>query len=380
VKTFKKKRPWRYRQEHLARPTAEVGLNQAIAVDPRDGMMRYHLGVAHGQMGQWQKSIAAYDAAISINPNFAEARSNRAICWLQMGDFAKGLPEYEWRLKSSFIPPRTVPIHQPRWDGSPLEGKTILLTAEQGLGDSIQFVRYAPLVAARGGRVLLAVQSQLLRLLERFPAVDRVLGPHPPLPVFDVHASLLSLPALCGTRLDSIPADIPYIHPDPGIAARWAHRVGPRDGRLRVGLVWAGSPENTHDQMRSIPAARYAALSAVPNIEFFSLQVGPAAAQVNAGPSGMRDFTSELTDFAETAGLIAQLDLIISVDTSVVHLAGAMGKKVWVLLHSTPDWRWMLDRVDSAWYPTVRLFRQRFRGEWDSVLAPMLEELHRVQL
>jgi ADP-heptose:LPS heptosyltransferase len=195
------------------------------------------------------------------------------------------------------------------------------------------------------------------------------------LPSFDCYAPLLSLPLLAGTRLDSIPAPIPYVQPDPEIAQRWAARIGPRDGKLRVGLVWAGSPANNNDHNRSIAVERLAALATEPNVQFYSLQTGAAAATAGDAPPGMHDFTADLSDFAETAGLIAQLDLVITVDTAVLHLAGAMGKPVWAMIPFSPDWRWLMDRTDSPWYPTLRLFRQRFTGDWDSVIAAIAASL-----
>ncbi len=216
--------------------------------------------------------------------------------------------------------------------------------------------------------MILAAQPELTRLLQSAAGVEQVV-PRDSSPAFDVHYPLLSLPYALGTGLDSIPADIPYLKTDPAIAEAWERRLGPRDRRLRVGLAWAGHPDHARDRERSISLAQLAPLASASDVVFYSLQKGPAASQAAARP-GMEliDFTGDIQDFADTAGLISQLDLVICVDTAVAHLAGAMAKPVWVLVPFVPDWRWMLDRDNSPWYPTMRLFRQKTRGGWDEVV------------
>jgi hypothetical protein len=283
---------------------------------------------------------------------------------LLRGDFSRGWADYEWRLTTT----RT--FAQPQWDGGPLAGRTILLHAEQGLGDTLHFIRYAERVAAAGGNVVVECQAPLKRLLhdslERIPVISH----GEPLPSFDVHCPLLSLPRLFQTTLESIPARVPYVDANDALAPQWRARLADKDRHLKIGLVWAGSEAHQNDRNRSIPLATFAPLAQGPNTCIYSLQKGDAARQAAASsaPFPLVDWTSELHDFADTAALIAQLDLIITVDTAMAHLAGALGKPVWALVPHVPDWRWLLDRDDSPWYPTMRLFRQTNPGDWTSVL------------
>ncbi len=262
------------------------------------------------------------------------------------------------------------------WGGEDLNGRTILLGAEQGFGDVIQFARYVPEVAKRGGRVILMCYAELVRLLQGMEGVEQICSRNPP-PAFDVHCPLASLPGVMGTRLDSIPAEVPYLKADAAISETWGKKIGPRGDRLRVGLVWAGQPSHNRDMERSVLLSQFGPLVSRRDVAFYSLQKGEAAGQVKDPPMGMEliDFSADLRDFAETAGLISQLDLVITVDTAVAHLAGAMGKPVWVLLARLPDWRWLLDREDSPWYPTMRLFRQRTMGDWEDVIRRVAKEL-----
>ena len=265
---------------------------------------------------------------------------------------------------------------QPPWDGSELNGKTVLLHAEQGLGDSIQFVRYVPMVRDRGGKVVLQCQPALSRLFTGLPGIDRVIKNGDPIPRFDAHCPLLSLPRAFGTTLDSIPASVPYLTADPAAALDWAKRLADRPGK-KVGIVWAGRAGYVGDRTRSLSLTTLAPLACASGITWYSLQKGYAAAQISDAPQGMEliDRTAELNDFADTAALIANLDLVISVDTAVAHLAGAMGKSVWTLLPYAPDWRWLLNRDDSPWYPTMRLFRQQRPGDWGEVIQRIAESL-----
>jgi len=265
---------------------------------------------------------------------------------------------------------------QPLWRGEEdLHGKTILLIAEQGLGDAIQFVRYAPLIAARGAKVLLGVQRPVVDLLATVPGVAGVFGENEPLPEFDLHCPLLSLPLAFETELPTIPANVPYILAHEERIAKWRRRL-PDGGRLRVGICWAGTSAHPNNHRRSIPIERFAAILSVPGIDFINLQkdVGEAEAAI-LSEHGVNQLGQEFTDFADTAAVVAMLDLVISVDTSVAHLAGAMAKAVGVLLPFSPDFRWMLDRTDSPWYPTMRLFRQSAPGDWDGPLARLHQEL-----
>jgi len=274
------------------------------------------------------------------------------------------------------------PVHprnftKPQWDGRALEGRTLLLHAEQGLGDAIQFIRYLPLMSQRGGRIIIECYAELQRLFQIMAGRCQIVACGQPLPAFDLHCPLLSLPRVFGTTLSNIPHVVPYLHPDAEEARKWHHRLLWQSRLVNVGLAWMGNPAHKNDRSRSIKLARLAPLGQVPGVRFFSLQKGEAAAETKTPPSGMElvDWTQELKDFADTAGLIANLDLVIAVDTAVVHLAGAMGKPVWTLLPFVPDWRWLLEREDSPWYPTMRLFRQNSWGDWDSVITRVVDAL-----
>ena len=302
-----------------------------------------------------------------------------ALALLLQGRFAEGWEAYESRRQIRRIA-RDPGFVQPFWDGSPLGGRRILLTSEQGFGDTIQFVRYAPLVAARGGRVLLQCKPELKRLLAGQCGIEQVVTPGDATPAFDVWCLLMSLPHLLGTTLQTIPAQVPYLTPDPHLIDKWGKRTAHEPAGLKVGLVWAGGAHNKNDRVRSLSLGALAPLAQVPGVRFYSLQKGAASDQARTPPAGMEmtDWTPELADFADTAALVANLDLVISVDTAVAHLAGAIGKPVWVLLPLSPDFRWLLNRDDSPWYPTVRLFRQPTRGDWASVIERVRRALHQL--
>jgi hypothetical protein len=270
---------------------------------------------------------------------------------------------------------------QPRWDGRECHDRIVLLHAEQGFGDALQFCRYVPLVAARA-RVLLEVPRPLLRLLSGLEGVEQIVAEGDKLPSFDFCAPLMSLPHVFGTELETIPARTPYLAAPPARVAAWRERLAALP-RRRIGLVWAGNPRphqpeaNAVDRRRSTSLDRFAPLAEVPGVSFVSLQKGAAAVQSRTPPSGMvvHDWTEELVDFAETAALVEALDLVISVDTSVVHLVGALGKEIWMLNRFDGCWRWLLDRTDSPWYPTLRQFRQRRPGDWDGVISDIRDAL-----
>jgi hypothetical protein len=295
---------------------------------------------------------------------------------LQLGDFAAGAAEYEWRLRpgrGAALPS----LERPLWDGRPLPSKTILLRTEQGLGDAIQFVRYAPLVRARCGRVLLQCPPELSLLFATTPGIDQVVTTDEALPAFDAQAPLMSLMRILETRLESIPAEVPYLAADPERVATLRARLGSAKA-LKVGLVWAGNPNFKGDRDRSLTSlSLLEPLLGVEGVSFFSLQKGERTGEIAALGLSERivDLAPALDDFADTAAAISQLDLVISTCTSVPHLAGAMARPVWTLLAFAADWRWLLDREDSPWYPTMRLFRQRARGDWPGVIARVADEL-----
>ena len=348
--------------------------NRAIQLKPDHAAAHSNLGIALRDKGQFDGAMLAYSKAIELDPSNIKAHFNLAILLLLLGNFARGWTEYEWRVKrKDEAPSRT--FLRPRWDGGQLEGKRILLHNEQGFGDTLQFVRYVPLVASRGGRVILTCQSSLINILSEVPNVEKVVTATDPMPDFDVHCPLLSLPKAFATDLKSVPASIPYLTADPALIEVWATRLEAKRGRLKIGIAWTGSPTHVNDHNRSISLSQFSALANAENVICFSLQKGEAAEQISRLGTSVIDLTSEIKDFADTAALIVNLDLIISVDTAVAHLAGALGKSVWVLLPFIPDWRWLLDREDSPWYPTMRLFRQRRAGDWEEPIQRIVKEL-----
>ena len=356
---------------------AIAAYRQAIALRPNFAEAHSNLGNSLRDKGQLDEAIAAYRQAIALNPNYADDHHNLAIALLARGDFQRGWEEYEWRWKCKDFPVPRRNFTQPQWDGFPLEARTILLHTEQGFGDALQFIRYVPLVAQRGGRIIVQCQAELERLFQTMADRCQIVASGQPLPAFDLYCPLLSLPRVFGTTLANLPHILPYLHADAEEAKRWQHRLADYSPFVKVGLCWAGRPTHTNDRNRSMKLARLAPLGQVSRVRFFSLQKGEAAAEGKTPPAGMElvDWTEELKDFADTAALIANLDLVIAVDTAVVHLAGAIGKPVWMLLSFVPDCRWLLEREDSPWYPSMRLFRQSSWGDWDSVITRVADAL-----
>lgn len=350
----------------------------AIALDPAFPEAHCSLGTALADLHRFKEAMACLDKALALRPDFPIALAARAMARLTLGEFEDGWREYEIRWHPRLVGRRAMPV--PQWQGEPLDGRTILLHAEQGFGDTLHFCRYATVVARAGGRVILEVQRPLTRLLARSWPDATVVGQGDPLPPFDLHCPLMSVPLAVGTRLDTIPAEVPYLAVDPGQAEAWRRRLG-NGGNLKVGLAWAGAPRlddpNSRfiDRRRSVALAALAPLTVVPGVRFVSLQKGDASAQAADAPFPLTDHTQDLTDFDDTAALIAALDLVIAVDTAVAHLAGALGKPVWILSRFDGCWRWLVDRDDSPWYPTARLFRQRQPGDWVPVVEAVVSAL-----
>jgi hypothetical protein len=315
-----------------------------------------------------------------VQDDFHDARFNRALAYLMLGDFQRGWPEYESRWLCKTFPSPLRYTQHPLWRGEPLDGKRILIHTEQGFGDTLQFVRYVPMVAQRGGQVILQVQTALHRLLKETRGAAQVVAHDLSPDQFDVQCPMWSLPLAFGTALATIPPSTPDLFIDPVQSQRWRDRLQsihqPND-RMNVGLVWSGSPNFTHNYRRSTKLAGLALLAGLAGITFISLQKGPAAAQAAKPPASMRlvDWTGELNDFADTAALISQLDLVITTDTGVAHLAALMGKPTWILLMYAPDFRWLRGREDSPWYPSVRLFRQPAPGDWETPIRRMVDAL-----
>jgi tetratricopeptide (TPR) repeat protein len=348
---------------------AAAQFTRALEIAPQDVEALSNLGVMLQKLGRLQEAERMLRQAVRIAPDHVNAHFNLGLVLLLQGNFREGWDEYEWRHRIKDRSP--VAFAQPEWNGLALDGETILLRAEQGFGDTFQFVRYAPLLKEMGGRVVLECQPGLKRVLLRTPGIDMI-SERPasgmPLVEFDTHLPLLSLPRLFDTQLDTVPRGLPYIHPEPWLVERWAARLA-RDDGLRVGIVWAGRPTHEDDKNRSCSLSHFLALADVPGVTLYSLQKGPSTKELEAlNPAGqVVDLEPEIDDFADTAAAIANLDLVICVDTSVAHLAGGMGKPVWVVLPFAPDWRWMAEGEGNPWYPTARLFRQQATGDWDSV-------------
>lgn len=351
--------------------------NQVLASHPDHTAALGNRGVVLHMMGRLQEAIASFARVQALQPGGdAAACMNESLARLAMGDFAGGWPRYEARWGTKIHPfERGFP--QPQWKGEPLPpGRTILLHVDQGYGDTIQFCRYAPLLARRA-HVVMELPAALMRLFATLSDELTLVTEGEALPPFDLHCPFGSLPLAFGTVTETIPCDIPYLRADSARVAGWRARVDALPG-LKVGLVWAGdsgravSEAAARDRRRSVPLARLAPLGAIPGINFISLQKGEAAAQAAQPPPGMalHDWTAALADFADTAALIAALDLVITVDTSVAHLAGALGAPVWILNRFDACWRWLRDRTDSPWYPSARLFRQPALGAWD----PLIEQ------
>ncbi len=351
--------------------------NQAIALRPDWPEPISNRGVALQVLCRHDEALACFDRALSLRPDFNQARMNRSASRLALGDFAGGWPEYEWRSRVPQARGHARSFRQPRWLNQPdAAGRTILLHAEQGLGDTIQFCRYVPFVAARAS-VVLEVQAPLFRLLSTLDGNARIVVRGETLPPFDLHCPLLSVPLAFGTTVATIPASVPYLRAASAEQTEtWRRRLAELPG-LRVGVAWAGGRRDfdpmliATDRRRSMTLGQFAPLAALPGISLVSLQKGEPASQTRTPPAGMHihDWTDELDDFADTAALVEALDLVISVDTATVHLAGALGKPVWVLNRFDACWRWLLGREDSPWYPTARLFRQSAPGDWDSVIT-----------
>ena len=333
-----------------------------------------HLGNAFRALGRVDEAMACYDTGLRLAPDHILLHQARAMVWIQEGDFERGWAECEWRLRGKHLP---VPAFtQPVWDGSPLGGRTILVYAEQGLGDTLQFLRYMPLIAARGGRVVLACAPSLVRIARSCPGVVKVVAEWSLVQDFACCAPLLSLPHIFRSRLETIPADVPYLAADEGLIARWRAELSAADG-FKVGVVWQGNPGHSKDYERSFPLEALAEVARVPGVRLFSLQKNYGLEQLASFSArfAVSDLGPRLEDLSDTAAAMHGLDLVISADSSPAHLAGALGIPVWVALPFTADWRWMRGRDDSPWYPTMRLFRQPAYGDWSGVFAAMARAL-----
>lgn len=355
-------------------------LTRASELAPHESAPLVNLGLALVECGRHADSLAVFDAAEARGGATAEVRWNRAAARLALGDYTRGWGDYEarWQIEQMRDAWRALPA--PEWRGEDLSGKTLYLWHEQGFGDTLQFCRYVTLAAARGARVILDVQAPLARLCEGLAGVAEISTASAP-QGFDYHAPLLGLPHAFGTTLATIPSTLPYLAPTPADVAMRAARLGPRR-RARIGLAWSSAIRRHNDAARntdvsrSLPLAMLAPLAAL-DVEFHSLQIGDGSAEALTPPRGMHLIgdTASLADFADTAALMANLDAVVAVDTAAAHLAGALGRPLFVLLNSAPSWRWLIDRTDSPWYPGARLYRQHVRNDWRAPVAELTRDL-----
>jgi tetratricopeptide (TPR) repeat protein len=349
----------------------------AIECDPTMADPYTNLGLTLGNLGRHDQAMSVFDRGMEVAPDSMDLRVNRALTLLTLGDFEQGWREYEQRWMTPAFNPAGRGYDCPRWQGEPLAGKTILIWHEQGFGDTIQCIRYARLLAASGATVIAEVPRPLRRLMESAPGVSTLITPDDPPPPADFHCAMMDLPARFKTTLETIPTDVPYLMPDAALVAKWQEILASPPDVVRVGLVWRGQPLHRRDRERSVSLQQFAPLSRIKGAHFYSLQKGEGAEQARSMPGDLpiTELGVRLNDFAETAAALAHLDLLISVDTALVHLAGALARPVWTLLPYSPDFRWLLNRTDSPWYPTMRLFRQPAFHTWGPVFAEVAAAL-----
>jgi len=355
---------------------------KALSLRPRHAEVLNNLGSALSAAGKLTDAITVFRRSIAINGDCAAVHCSLASALLGLGRFEEGWREYQWRWQMPSFACVRRNTAKPQWRGEPGKKRILLLWSEQGLGDTIQFCRYAPLAVNRGWRVILSVQPALVSLLRSLSGIEHVVMQGPQPLRFDMHCPLMDLPAIFNTRLETVPADVPYLAADEQRIEFWRNRLPcNNDQHLKVGLTWSGGRRLSSpaliaaDKRRSIPPALFAPMTKVPRVQFYSLQKdGPAA----PAELGLIDLMADCGDFADTAALVANLDLVISVDTAVVHLAGALNKPIWVLSRFDGCWRWLRARDDSPWYPTLRLFSQERPGDWESVIARVVEQLREV--
>jgi hypothetical protein len=358
---------------------ALVAGKRAASLAPNDVHCHHNLGVLHYHRLELDEAVAAGERAIALDPNFAGAHFGIAEASLLRGEFARGWEEYEWRMKLANAPPLLPPTERPQWDGRPIGEGTLLLIADQGYGDVIQFTRYIPWAAARCAHLAIACSAELHPVIEQQAGAVPIFDHWERAPEFARYCPLSGLPRLARTTLDTIPGGVPYLRADPARRAAWAERLDallPR-GYRRIGMAWAGRPTHHNDRNRSTALATFAPLTELPGIAFVSLQKGTTQAQIGGywGRAPLINLGPEIRDFGDTMAVVECLERVITVDTSVAHLAGAMGKATWVMLPHAPDWRWLLNRTDTPWYPAHRLFRQGPDRGWDKVIDAIVKEL-----
>jgi tetratricopeptide (TPR) repeat protein len=355
-------------------------LNEALRLNPYFAEAHLNLAAVLKAQGKLAESLASCERTVELDPDFGQAHLVLGQTLLTLGDYERGWKEYEWRWRCPTFGMPLLTFSQPRWDGSPIAGRSIFLRPEQGMGDTIHFVRYAAVLKEQGAQVIVECQPPLLPILKSCPGIDHLMPQNRIPPPFDVYALLLSLPAMLGTTLETVPANVPYLFADPELIARWGDELKSIEG-FKIGICWQGSTAHLLDRMRSVPLAEFAPLAKVPGVHFISLQKGEGTEQIVevAAQFPVIDFGPRLDEeagaFMDTAAVMKNLDLVITVDTALCHLAGALGVPVWLALSFNPDWRWMQGRDDSPWYPTMRLFRQSKPGNYSEVFEKMAEKL-----
>jgi tetratricopeptide (TPR) repeat protein len=353
---------------------------RAIELDPMDPHARHNLGVVHYHRLEPDDAIACAEAALAIDPDMPGGHFGIAEACLLKGDFERGWEEYEWRFKLGNAAPLMPNTDRPQWDGAPLpESNTLLLIADQGYGDVIQFSRYIPWAAQHCSSIAVACRRELQPAIAQLYAPAKIFDHWDDKPEFAAWLPLSGLPRLAGTRLDTIPATVPYLRADPAKTSEWAKRLATLSpaGYRRIGIVWAGRPTHMNDDNRSITLGTFAPLAKLPDTTLVSLQKGLTQSQIGAywERAPLINLGPEIHDYGDTMAVLESLDLLVTVDTSVAHLAGAMAKPVWIMLPYAPDWRWLLGRNDSPWYPTARLFRQSASRDWQPVMTAIAQEL-----
>jgi Flp pilus assembly protein TadD len=349
---------------------AEKCYRKCINLEPQYAETFFNLGNSLRYQNKVAESIEALRKAIDLNPDFAVAHVHLAFSLFAIGDIQAAWPEYEWRWKVPNFPTPVRSMDQPLWDGTPLNGKRVLVHSEQGFGDTLQFARFVTSIAGMGGTVLFETPRELTKLVETLPSISQSFARGEPLPEFDYHIPLLSIPYVISTTWGSFPTDTPYLRPDLVKSKDWAGRLAfPKP--IKIGITWQSSKVQLSSSFKSCPLSAFAPLFELKDIQWVSLQKEVPTSDVPL-PEELHEISDGLNDFSDTAAAIDQLDLVISVDTAVAHLAGALGKPVWLLLSTAGDWRWMVDRKDSPWYPSMHIFRQTEFGDWGSLLGQLV--------
>jgi hypothetical protein len=354
-------------------------LQRAIAIRPSPPLLQT-LSNAYVRYGKPIEGLAELEKSIALDPQNPVLNFNKSIILFLMGKLEEAWPFFEWRWQHPRMVGRTRRFNVPQWDGRPLHGERVFLHAEQGMGDTIFFGRFATMVAERGGKPVVFCQTSMVDLVKSIEGVVEVVGENVQFPPFDLHIPIMTLPSVFGINLHNIPAKVPYISTNPQKSAYWKAELARRTGKMKVGLVWEGGAFQPENYLRSCKLADYAPLGAVEGITFFGLQKGPAEVQSKTPPHGMDfiDLAPEIKDFSDTAAILEHLDLLVSIDTSVIHVAGALAKPVFMMLAFSPGHMWMLERLDTPWYPTVRIFRQPAFRDWSTPVDQIKTELERL--